>query len=163
VVRAALGLGSNLGDRRLHLAAGVAGLSRIGELVAVSSLYETEPIGGPPQDHYLNAVVVVDTELSARELLDAALTLETAAGRERRLRWEPRPLDIDLLLYGAVTIDEPGLTVPHARMAQRRFVLEPLAEAWPQATLPDGTPAADLLAGVADQQVEVVAGPGWWC
>jgi len=133
-----------------------------GELVAVSSLYETEPIGGPPQDAYLNAVVVVETEWGARELLDFALALEAAAGRERRRRWEPRLLDIDLLLYGDAAINEPGLTVPHPRLAQRRFVLEPLAEAWPEAAFPDGTAAADLLAAVGDQWVEVIAGPGWW-
>jgi len=162
VVRAALGLGSNLGDRHSHLTFAVAGLGAAGELVAVSSLYETEPVGGPPQGPYLNAVVVVDSEMGARELLDLALALEEERGRERRRRWEARPLDIDLLLFGEVTIDEPRLTVPHARLAQRRFVLEPLTEAWPDAALPGGTAVADLLAAVAGQQVEVVAGLDWW-
>jgi len=162
VVRAALGLGSNLGDRRSFLASAVSGLGGAGELVAVSSLYETEAVGGPPQGPYLNAVVVVETGLGARELLDFALALEAGAGRQRRLRWEPRSLDIDLLLYGNAVFDEPGLTVPHPRLAQRRFVLEPLAEAWPGAMLPDGTLAADLLTAVAGQQAEIIAGPGWW-
>jgi len=155
--RAAIGLGSNLGDRAAHLDAGLRGLGALGEVVAVSSVYETAPMGGPEQPSYLNAVVVLDTDLAPRRLLDECLAIEAATGRERRERWGPRTLDLDLLLYGAETIDEPGLVVPHPRMRERRFVLAPLLEAWPEATLPDGTPVAGLLDAVADQEVRRVA------
>lgn len=162
MARAALGLGSNLGDRRAHLASAVRRLGDAGHLLAASSLYETAPVGGPVQGAFLNAVVVVATELSPRPLLDLCLAAEREAGRRRRVRWGPRSLDVDLLLYEDEVVDEPGLRVPHPRLAARRFVLEPLVEAWPGACLPDGTPAASLLGAVADQEVEVVAGPGWW-
>ena len=162
MARAAFGLGSNLGDRRARLAAAVLCLRDAGRIVAVSSLYETAPIGGPAQGPFLNAVVVVDTDLSPRRLLALGQAAERAAGRRRRLRWGPRSLDVDLLLCEGMAVEEPGLRVPHPRLALRRFVLEPLVEAWPEAALPDGTAAASLLAGVADQRVEVVAGPGWW-
>lgn len=131
-------------------------------VVAVSSLYETAPIGGPAQGPFLNAVVVVETALTPRALLDHCLAVERGAGRRRLVRWGPRSLDLDLLLYDRTVVDEPGLRVPHPQLAARRFVLEPLAEAWPGATLPDGTPVAALLAGVADQEAAPVAGPGWW-
>ena len=162
MARAAIGLGSNLGDRRAQLAGAVRRLGAAGTVVAVSSLYETAPIGGPAQGPFLNAVAVVETGLTPRALLDLCLAVEREAGRRRRVRWGPRSLDLDLLLYDRAVVDEPGLQVPHPRLAARRFVLEPLVEAWPEAALPDGTPVADLLAGVADQEVAVVAGPGWW-
>jgi len=162
VARAALGLGSNLGDRRSFLAAAVRRLGEAGRVVGVSSLYETAPVGGPPQGPFLNAVMVVDTALSPRRLLELAQAAERAAGRRRLVPWGPRSLDVDLLLYGGAAIEEPGLRVPHPRLAARRFALEPLLEAWPEAALPDGTPAAALLPGVAGQDARVVAGPGWW-
>ncbi|MBN2113531.1 MAG: 2-amino-4-hydroxy-6-hydroxymethyldihydropteridine diphosphokinase [Acidimicrobiia bacterium] len=160
--RAAIGLGSNLGDRRGRLARAVPRLAEAGSPVAVSSLYETAPIGGPMQGAFLNAVVVLDTDLRPRPLLARCLAIEREAGRRRRLRWGPRSLDLDLLLYGRETVDEPGLQVPHPRLTARRFALEPLAEAWPQAVLPDETPVSSLLQAVSDQVVAVVAGPGWW-
>jgi len=153
VVRAAVGLGSNLGDRAAHIAAGVAALADAGALLAVSSLYETAPIGGPEQGPFLNAVAVVETELAAAELLELGLAVERSEGRERRERWGPRTLDFDLLLYGDHLISEEDLTVPHPRMTERRFVLEPLLEAWPDAALPDGTTLATLLPTVAGQRV----------
>jgi 2-amino-4-hydroxy-6-hydroxymethyldihydropteridine diphosphokinase len=153
VQRAAIGLGSNLGDRARHIAAAVGALSETGTLVRASSLYETAPIGGIQQGPYLNAVVVIDSELSARELLDRCQEIEQAAGRERLERWGPRTLDLDLLLYGSERIDEDGLTVPHPRMIERRFVLDPLLEAWPDASLPDGTELATFADSVADQRV----------
>jgi len=156
--RAAIGLGSNLGDRAAHLDAARRELATLGEIVATSSVYETAPVGGPDQGPYLNAVVVLDTELPARRLLEECLAIEAAAGRQRRERWGPRTLDLDLLVYGAETIDEPGLTVPHPRMRERRFVLDPLAEAWPGATLPDGTAVADLQEAVGDQEVRRLGG-----
>jgi len=153
VVRAAVGLGSNLGDRAAHVAAGVAAIAGAGSLLAVSSLYETAPLGGPEQGPYLNAVAVVETELTAAELLELGRAVERSEGRERRERWGPRTLDVDLLLYGDHVIGEEDLTVPHPRMTERRFVLEPLLEAWPNAALPDGTALATLLPTVAGQRV----------
>ena len=125
-MRAYLGLGSNLGDRRAHLRAAVAALP---DVVAVSPVYETDPVGGPPgQGPYLNLVVALETNLSARELLDVAHSLEDAAGRVRKERDGPRTLDVDVLLVGDLCVDEPDLVVPHPRMWERRFVLAPLAD-----------------------------------
>jgi 2-amino-4-hydroxy-6-hydroxymethyldihydropteridine diphosphokinase len=161
VATVAIGLGANLGDRRATLSGAAASLGTLGERTAVSPLYETAPVGGPPQPHYLNAVVVLETPLGPRALLDRLLALEREAGRTRGRRWGPRLLDLDLLLFGDREIDEPGLRVPHPRMGERRFVLEPLLAAWPTARLPDGTPVASLLDGVEDQEVRRVAGPEW--
>lgn len=162
MARAALGLGSNLGDRRANLAGAVRRLGDAGLLVGVSSLYETVPIGGPAQGPFLNAVVVVETLLSPRALLDLGRAAEREAGRRRLVRWGPRSLDVDLLLYEGKKVDEPGLVVPHPRLAARRFALEPLVEAWPKAALPDGTAAASLLPALGEQGVAVVDGPDWW-
>jgi 2-amino-4-hydroxy-6-hydroxymethyldihydropteridine diphosphokinase len=162
VARAALGLGSNLGDRRANLAGAVRRLGEAGPVAAVSSLYETAPIGGPVQGPFLNAVVVVETARPPRALLDLGRAVERAAGRRRLVRWGPRSLDVDLLLYEGRVVNEPGLVVPHPRLAERRFALEPLVEAWPDASLPDGTVAASLLPALVGQQAVVVDGPGWW-
>jgi 2-amino-4-hydroxy-6-hydroxymethyldihydropteridine diphosphokinase len=133
--RAYLGLGSNVGERAEHLQSAVDGLAaRAGRIVAISPVYETEPVGGPPQPDYLNAVVVVETALSPRELLGVAKALEAEAGRERpapERRWGPRPLDIDVLMVGNERVDEPDLVVPHPRIHQRAFVLAPLADVAP--------------------------------
>ncbi len=125
-MRAYLGLGSNVGDRRAHLRAAVAALP---DVVAVSPVYETEPVGGPPgQEPYLNLVVELDTELSPRELLALANQLEETAGRVRQEVGGPRPLDVDVLVVGDLVVNEPDLVVPHPRMWHRRFVLAPLAD-----------------------------------
>ena len=126
--RAFLGLGTNIGDRRAHLTSAVGGLA---DLVEVSSVYETEPVGGPEQAAYLNIVVELMTNLSGHELLAECRRLEIAAGRERRVRWGPRTLDVDVLWIDGVTIDDPELTVPHPRMYQRNFVVVPLLEIAP--------------------------------
>lgn len=133
-----LALGSNLGDRAARLQHAVDGLNGdpAVSVVAISRVYETDPVGGPPdQPLYLNAVVAIETELGARELLDLAKRLEADAGREpdpqRRERWGPRELDVDVLLVGHERIDEPDLTVPHPRMAERPFVLAPLEDVAP--------------------------------
>jgi len=115
-------------------------------------MWETAPIG-PDQPDYLNAVVVVDTLLGPRPLLVHCRGLERAAGRERRERWGPRPLDLDILLYGDAQLEGDDLTIPHPRMQDRRFVLEPLAEAWPGAMIPGHGAVEDLLDDVADQAV----------
>jgi 2-amino-4-hydroxy-6-hydroxymethyldihydropteridine diphosphokinase len=135
MVRAYLGLGTNLGDRAANLQFGLDGLAaRAGRVVAISPVYETQPVGGPAQPDYLNAVVVVETELSPRELLVVAKALEAEAGREPtdpERRWGPRPLDIDILMVGDLRVDEPDLVVPHPRIHQRTFVLAPLADVAP--------------------------------
>jgi 2-amino-4-hydroxy-6-hydroxymethyldihydropteridine diphosphokinase len=135
VTKTAFGLGSNLGDRRFHLDAAVLGLAAAaGEVVSVSSYRETEPVGGPPQPPYLNAAAIVETELGPRDLLPVMRDLERRAGRKRGVRWGPRTLDVDLLLYGDLFLQEPDLVVPHPRLRERLFVLEPLAEIaldWP--------------------------------
>lgn len=144
MTRAYLGLGSNLGDRAAHLQFGLDGLAaRAGRVVAISPVYETQPVGGPAQPDYLNAVVAIETECSPRQLLGIAKALEGEAGREpppgpgvspeetAAKRWGPRPLDIDLLMVGDERVDEPDLVVPHPRIHQRAFVLAPLADVAP--------------------------------
>jgi 2-amino-4-hydroxy-6-hydroxymethyldihydropteridine diphosphokinase len=130
-VRAYLGLGSNLGDRRAHLQRAVALLAEHGDVVAVSPLYETEPVGGPPQGPYLNAVVALETTDGPRDLLDRCHRLEEDAQRVRSVRFGPRTLDADVLLVGDRTVSEPDLVVPHPRIWERRFVLAPLRDLAP--------------------------------
>ncbi len=126
--RAFLGLGSNLGDRRARLRTAVAALP---DVVAVSPVYETDPVGGPEQGAFLNVVVELSTDRSPRELLGWCAELEAAADRVREERWGPRPLDVDVLWVDGVTVDEPDLVVPHPRMWDRRFVLAPLRDLAP--------------------------------
>lgn len=129
-----LGLGSNLGDRDASLLYAVDALMRSGdvEVLRSSSIYETEPVGGPEQPPYRNAVVEIQTELSPHELLDRCLSIEEERGRVRRERWGPRVLDLDLLEGSdgdaSIAVDDERLTVPHPRMHERTFVLIPLAE-----------------------------------
>jgi 2-amino-4-hydroxy-6-hydroxymethyldihydropteridine pyrophosphokinase len=125
-----LGLGSNLGDRPAEIARAIRALAGLGRLAASSALYETEPEGGADQPKYLNAAVRLETELSARTLLQACLDIERAQGRVRPAgaAKAPRTIDIDLLLYGAAMIEEPGLRVPHPSLLLRPFVRIPLAE-----------------------------------
>lgn len=130
-MRAALGLGSNLGDRWSLLADGVARLRAEDPEALVSSVYETAPVGGPEQRSFLNCVVVLETERSPMELLDLAHELEEAAHRLRLVRFGPRTLDVDVLVYGDEVSDDPALTLPHPRMYERAFVLCPLFEVAP--------------------------------
>src|SRR5262245_27956393 len=134
MTRAFLGVGSNLGDRERYLRGAVEGLAATDAvvLVAVSGVYETEPVGGPEQGPYLNLVVEVDTELDARGLLAVAQQLERDAERVRAERWGPRTLDVDVLWIDGETSDEDDLVVPHPRMWERRFVLAPLSELAPE-------------------------------
>ena len=122
-----LGLGSNVGERKAHLGFALRELAKLGVLLARSPLIETEPVDCARGGKFLNACVCLDTELAPRALLDAALRLERARGRVRSDRNEPRVLDIDVLLVENRVICESGLTIPHPRMHERRFVLEPLA------------------------------------
>ena len=129
-VRAFLALCSNLGDRRAYLAGAI---QRLPDVVAVSHLYETDPVGGPPgQGAFLNCVVELRTARTPRELLAAAQAAEAAAERVRMERWGPRTLDVDVLLVGDEVVDDPDLIVPHPRMWERGFVLVPLADLAPE-------------------------------
>jgi 2-amino-4-hydroxy-6-hydroxymethyldihydropteridine diphosphokinase len=145
-VLAYIGLGTNLGDRELNLRRALERLEELGS-VRASSLRETEPVGVTDQPKFLNAAAELATDLSARELLERLLGIEQELGRDRATerRWGPRVVDLDILLFGEEAIDEPGLTVPHPRLADRRFVLEPLCELNEDLTLPDGTRVRDLL------------------
>ena len=135
-MRAFLGMGSNLGDSRRMLRDAVDALGD--RVVAVSPVYETEPVGGPPgQQDYLNLVVELDTDQTPRQLLGLCRRLEAAAGRVREERWGPRTLDVDVLLVGELRVDEPDLVVPHPRMHERRFVMAPLADVAPELVPPD--------------------------
>lgn len=147
MTRAFLGLGSNLGDRRQLL---TDAIRAIPDVVAVSGLYETAPVGGPDQGAYLNVVVELDTELGARELLEVCRTRERAADRIRRVRWGPRTLDVDVLWVDDETVNEPDLTVPHPRMFERAFVLVPLSDLAPD-LIPD-----DFVAP-GPEEIEAVA------
>jgi len=142
VTRAYVGVGANLGDRRATIEAAVAALPGV---VAVSELRETAPVGVVDQPAFLNGAVALETELSPRELLETLLEVERSLGRERGERWGPRTIDLDLLLYGGETLDEPGLTVPHPRLHERRFALEPLAELDPGLVVPGRGRVRELL------------------
>lgn len=127
-----LSLGSNLGDRQSNLRNAIARLLELGNVLEVSSLYETEPVEFIDQPWFLNCTVALRTELIPREFLAGLLAIERSLGRERTQPKGPRLIDIDILLYGAATIKTPQLTVPHPAMQERRFVLEPLAEIAPE-------------------------------
>ena len=146
------GLGSNLGDREAHLRQALGQLARRADPVRISSLYESEPVGGPEQPRYLNAVVELATGLEPEDLLAECQALEVAAGRIRAVRWGPRPLDLDVLWYDGRVMVSPRLVLPHPRAAVRRFVLEPWCEIWPMGSL-RGQSLIRLLDDVQDQPV----------
>ena len=147
MTRAYVGLGANLGPREETLLRAVDLLAATDEVdvVAISQLRETEPVGVVDQPPFLNGVVAIDTTLTPRALLDLLLEIERSLGRVRSELWGPRTVDLDLLLYGDEVVDQPGLTVPHPRLHERRFVLEPLAELAPSLTVPGRGTVADLL------------------
>ena len=156
-MRGYLGLGSNVGDRRANLRAAVDELRVRGvEVVAESSVYETAPQGEIlDQPDFLNAAVAIDTELAPEQLLDVCKEVERALGREQgKPRHSPRSIDVDLLLLGDLEYRSDRLTLPHAEVTSRRFVLEPLLELDPELALPDGTRLADALPPLMNQRVE---------
>ena len=146
-----LGLGSNIEDRLDSLQAAVHALDEHPKIRvdAVSSVYETEPVGGPEQGPYLNLVVRAATLLSPRKLLGATQDIEQRLGRVRAERWGPRTIDVDILLYGRRTMRRRSLEIPHPRLTERPFALVPLMEVAPGTTLPDGRTVASVLASLA--------------
>jgi 2-amino-4-hydroxy-6-hydroxymethyldihydropteridine diphosphokinase len=131
-----LSLGTNLGDREENLRAAIAKLAEIGNVIAVSSFYETEPVDVGAQPWFLNCAVKFETEKMPRQLISSILSLEQSMGRQRRQNKSPRTIDIDVLLFGSSIIEIPSLTIPHPRLHQRRFVLEPLTEIAPDVRHP---------------------------
>ena len=150
-----IGLGTNLGDRwgALEIALREMHQPPIIHVERVSSVYETAPVGVTEQPDFLNAVARVATTLSPRGLLDALLHLENKMGRVRTLRWGPRVIDLDLLIYGEAQVKLPGLEIPHPRLRERGFVLAPLAEIAPELTLPpDGKSALKIFTNFLEKQ-----------
>lgn len=141
-----IGLGSNLENPTAQLARAVAELAALPEteLVAQSAFYASRPVGPQDQPDFVNGAVWLKTALDAHQLLDQLQAIEQAHGRERRLHWGPRTLDLDILLFGAQTLDDERLTVPHRELGNRDFALQPLLDLKPSLTLPDGTAVADL-------------------
>ncbi len=167
MVLAYLALGSNQGARREQLAQAVRALDALPgcRVVAVSDLYESEYLGPGRQPGYLNACLALETGLSPRELLRRGKDLERAAGRRQDSHMEPRPLDIDVLLLEDQRVDEPDLQIPHPRLAERRFVLQPLCDLDPQLVVPGAAATVLSLAQAREvraQRLRSVASAGWW-
>ena len=150
MTRAYVGLGANLGPREVTLlrAADLLAAADGVEVVAVSQLRETEPVGLVEQPPFLNGAVAIDTSLTPRALLDLLLEIERSLGRVRGERWGPRTIDLDLLAYGDERVDEEGLHVPHPRLHERRFALEPLAELDPELEIPGLGRVSELIAAL---------------
>lgn len=146
-IKAAIALGSNLEDPQTQVRRGFAELALLPRtrVQARSSLRVTRPVGYADQPDFVNACALVETRLSPRELLEGLLAIERKHGRVRGIPNGPRTLDLDIILYGGAVIDEPGLKIPHPRAHERRFVLEPLVEVWPDAVIPGRGKAAQLL------------------
>ena len=153
MTRVALSLGANLGDRVVALQHAVDVLSGLGEIVGLSDVYETDPVGGPEQPEYYNAVVIVETDASPGEVLSTAQRAERGKGRTREVRWGPRTLDVDVLAFGDRVSDDPDLTLPHPRATERAFVMIPWAQADPQFVLPDGRTVSAVRDAMRDEGV----------
>jgi len=157
-----LGLGANLGDREANMRAALTALSRKVRITAVSSLYETEPVG-QPQPMFLNAAAAIETDMAPAELLGILWSIERDLGRERmRERDAPRTIDLDILLYGALRLNSSRLTIPHTRLAERAFVLIPLAEIAGDARHPTlGQTIGELAREIGADGVRRIADKGW--
>ncbi len=152
LTRAAVALGSNLGDRAATLHSAIAALPQLGDVVAVSGFLETAPVGGPEQGDFLNAVVVIETALGPEELLVGLHRIEDDHGRVRVERWGPRTLDLDLIVMEGLRRDTAELTLPHTRASERRFVLVPLVEVWPDAEVAPGVTASQALVALSPSE-----------
>ncbi len=164
MTRGYIALGSNLGDRAAHLIAARDAIDRLPDtrVRRCSRVFRTAPVGPAGQDDYYNAVVEIETSLEPAALLNALLAIEQERGRQRRRRWGPRTLDLDVLLYGEATIDRPGLHVPHPRLTERAFVLAPLADLVPRLTPPGMASTVGELSDAVDRRgVEPIDLPGW--
>jgi 2-amino-4-hydroxy-6-hydroxymethyldihydropteridine diphosphokinase len=160
--RYVLGIGANLGDRRSVLRAAVLDLGTLGRVRSLSSLYETAPVG-PAQPDFLNAAVALQSQLAPEQLLTGILGVERRHGRERRERWGPRTLDIDLLYSPGLVIRSPGLTLPHPELCRRAFALRPLLDVEPDAESPEsGIRYADVLATLEDQGLRRLETTATW-
>ena len=135
-MKAVIALGSNLGNRELNIDSAIAELAKIIEITHLSTNHETDPVGGPEQPKYLNAIAIAETELEPEALLTAMLEIENKLGRKREVHWGPRTLDLDLIVFGDEVIDSEFLVLPHPRAHERRFVLEPWLEIEPDAYIP---------------------------
>jgi 2-amino-4-hydroxy-6-hydroxymethyldihydropteridine diphosphokinase len=135
-MKAVIALGSNLGNRELNIDSAIAEMAKIIEITHLSTNHETDPVGGPEQPKYLNAIAIAETELEPEELLTAMLDIENKLGRKREIHWGPRTLDLDLIVFGDEVIDSEILVLPHPRAHERRFVLEPWLEIEPDAYIP---------------------------
>jgi 2-amino-4-hydroxy-6-hydroxymethyldihydropteridine diphosphokinase len=152
---ACVALGANIGEPVRQIEAGFTALAELPgtRLLARSSLYRSAPVGYADQPDFINAVAMIETELTPHALLDAVLAIERAHGRVREFPNAPRTLDLDIVLYGDVVLQEPGLTIPHARMLERAFVMVPLAEVAPDAVVPGQGRVGDLARRVDAQSV----------
>ena len=149
-MKVVLALGSNMGDTNSHLHHAIDELGKHIDIKAVSSFYRTAPVGGPPQDDYLNAVIVGESEMDPLDLLVEMQEIELLAGRTREIQWGPRTLDLDLIAYGDLVIQEPHLELPHPRAHERKFVLEPWFEIDPRATLAGHGSIRDLITSLKE-------------
>jgi 2-amino-4-hydroxy-6-hydroxymethyldihydropteridine diphosphokinase len=144
-MKAVISLGANIGDPKANLDLAIGLLREATEVIAVSSYLQTKPVGGPEQPDYLNAVVIVESELPAKDLLALLNGIETAMGRTREIHWGPRVIDLDLIQYGGLLVTDEKLTLPHPRAHERRFVLAPWFEIEPEAILLTHGRISDLL------------------
>lgn len=135
-MRAVIALGSNLGNRELNIDSAIAELAKIIEITHLSTNHETDPVGGPEQPKYLNAILIAETQLDPQELLISMLEIENKLGRKREIHWGPRTIDLDLIVVGDEVVVSDVLVLPHPRAHERKFVLEPWIEIDPTAQIP---------------------------
>ena len=157
MTRYAIGLGSNEGDRLANLIGAVDAVGPLDPHYKVSGLYENEPIGGPEQDPFLNAVIFIDTPMEPAALLQHLQRVEADAGRKHDVRWGPRTLDLDIISKEGPPFRSGGLVIPHPRAIDREFVLRPLVDVWPEAVVAEGTTAAEALDAMPSQGVDLLA------